>query len=771
MMISFAADAQFSSETVKKIDTIENNTAVDITLNPTNQVVIPYLNSGELVVDDGTGLQSFANGTEGQLLSITAGVLDFIDPPASSPLTTKGDIYVYDVDNQRLPVGTDGQLLSADSVETTGLKWIDPPVTTPTLVEGDLILRGATEDARLPIGLNEYLLTSDGTTASWQPAPVSTTLDTKGQIQGFSTENVAIPAPTKNGQFLVSDDTLDAGAGYTDSVTGLVSQAHFVGSLTYNTVSCGWSSTSTTFADFPANANCIPTNIIGEVAAPDTRIPAIKILNARTDGHYNVTLQGLIYSNGNGGCRFNISEDANLSDQGIVYTDGSSTFEGQVSATIKFSAGGEKTVRAISRFSPSTSSCQIFGSDTNPAKFTVTFMPDAGTLAAFQNSELTAATANELSAVIDATSGTPILVSSNYDWIDSITDQGAGNYIINYKAGIFTVAPSVVVSQELSGVTQVFAGSTSNVDIVTRSGTGGGADTKSRVKVSKQGIDVNKSQVIAGTFENIDSSDLVVVEAFSNGGQSITASVTPITFNETSDVQGVWDGDELTAPKNGIYTFAGAEQSTATSNRTIDVWLAPVSTGIYAFKKRCNQSASSTVQKFTCTVVMSTGDKAALRSDVSHTLQSAGSSHDLLITQSADYEAIVKNLYADNITECTKKYLSANIGVVTDIADLQFSLEVGKKYEVTSYFRYVPTGTDTGVLDSKDGSSVVCRNSVYSAAAQTPSPSVSCKFTATTSAMTHETISLSGGSSATGNGTNTQTHVELCKLPDTTIIN
>lgn len=41
-----------------------------------------------------------------------------------SPLTTKGDIYVYGATNTRLPVGTDGQILSADSTQSTGLKWI-----------------------------------------------------------------------------------------------------------------------------------------------------------------------------------------------------------------------------------------------------------------------------------------------------------------------------------------------------------------------------------------------------------------------------------------------------------------------------------------------------------------------------------------------------------------------------------------------------------------------------------------------------------------------
>ena len=41
-------------------------------------------------------------------------------------LSTKGDILTHDDANeQRLPVGTDGQILVADSVEAFGVKWID----------------------------------------------------------------------------------------------------------------------------------------------------------------------------------------------------------------------------------------------------------------------------------------------------------------------------------------------------------------------------------------------------------------------------------------------------------------------------------------------------------------------------------------------------------------------------------------------------------------------------------------------------------------------
>jgi hypothetical protein len=43
-----------------------------------------------------------------------------------SPLTTKGDLYTYSTTDARLGVGTNGQVLQADSAEATGLKWATP---------------------------------------------------------------------------------------------------------------------------------------------------------------------------------------------------------------------------------------------------------------------------------------------------------------------------------------------------------------------------------------------------------------------------------------------------------------------------------------------------------------------------------------------------------------------------------------------------------------------------------------------------------------------
>lgn len=51
---------------------------------------------------------------------------------SASPLTTKGDIYTFSTVDARLPVGTDGQIIVADSTTATGLKWIPNTATSIT---------------------------------------------------------------------------------------------------------------------------------------------------------------------------------------------------------------------------------------------------------------------------------------------------------------------------------------------------------------------------------------------------------------------------------------------------------------------------------------------------------------------------------------------------------------------------------------------------------------------------------------------------------------
>lgn len=67
-------------------------------------------------------------------LSINNGSLE---SSFSSPLTTKGDLFVYGTDDIRLPVGTSGQYLTPDSAQTSGLKWASLPTANNDKVKVD----------------------------------------------------------------------------------------------------------------------------------------------------------------------------------------------------------------------------------------------------------------------------------------------------------------------------------------------------------------------------------------------------------------------------------------------------------------------------------------------------------------------------------------------------------------------------------------------------------------------------------------------------------
>lgn len=235
----------FGTGTIKKIDEIKNNTGSDILLNPTDKVDIGYF-TGEKVLQstvDGELEESAVTNTTLTYLDATSSIqtqLDsktplvrilnttaplLIDAGASSdlsadrtfsitqsttstdgylsstdwntfnnksdyisPLTTNGDLLYYNSGEQRLPIDTDGKILSIQS----GLpSWIDAPSSSPTTTQGDIIQRGVTEDERLPIGTNGQVLTVNGSVANWQDATAaaSFTTVTKSSTTTLTTTN------------------------------------------------------------------------------------------------------------------------------------------------------------------------------------------------------------------------------------------------------------------------------------------------------------------------------------------------------------------------------------------------------------------------------------------------------------------------------------------------------------------------------------------------------------------------------------------------------
>lgn len=143
----------------------------------------------------------------------------------STPLTTKGDIYTRTSSaDDRLPVGTNGQVLSADSSETTGLKWVtagagdmvlasvQTNTGAKTFNSGTLKLAGATSGTTT---VNATAVA--GTTTLTLPAATDTlvgkattdtltnkTFDTAGTGNSFSINGTAITAVTGTGSVVLA---------------------------------------------------------------------------------------------------------------------------------------------------------------------------------------------------------------------------------------------------------------------------------------------------------------------------------------------------------------------------------------------------------------------------------------------------------------------------------------------------------------------------------------------------------------------------------------
>ena len=112
--------------------TITVNTALFAAGDTVN---IQNIGAGVCTITNGTATVSTAGSLalsqwEGGVLyfrsASTATFFDYVQTGATSPLTTKGDVWGYSTVDARIPVGTNNQVLTADSTQALGVKWATP---------------------------------------------------------------------------------------------------------------------------------------------------------------------------------------------------------------------------------------------------------------------------------------------------------------------------------------------------------------------------------------------------------------------------------------------------------------------------------------------------------------------------------------------------------------------------------------------------------------------------------------------------------------------
>ena len=140
-------------------------------------------------------------------------------------LTTKGDTHGFDTDNARVPIGSNTQVLTADSTEALGLKWATPS-GAPTTTKGD-ISGFSTTQSRIPIGSNFNTLQAKSSEAlglSWSPSSTSVLTTAGDMLYASSANTLARLAKGSDNQILTMNGS--ALNWETPAASGTVKHTH-----------------------------------------------------------------------------------------------------------------------------------------------------------------------------------------------------------------------------------------------------------------------------------------------------------------------------------------------------------------------------------------------------------------------------------------------------------------------------------------------------------------------------------------------------------------
>jgi len=154
-----------------------------------NEVVAKLTTKGDLLATDGSALNRLAVGTNAHVLTADSAATNGVKwalSPETDLVTTKGDLLVATAADTlaRQAVGSNGQVLVADSGVTNGVAWVDP------LSNRNVIINGAMQVAQR--GTSTASITTGGYYTADRFATFLTT-------QGTWTQTIENDAPTGSG--------------------------------------------------------------------------------------------------------------------------------------------------------------------------------------------------------------------------------------------------------------------------------------------------------------------------------------------------------------------------------------------------------------------------------------------------------------------------------------------------------------------------------------------------------------------------------------------
>ena len=327
----------------------------------------------------------------------------------------------------------------------------------------------------------------------------------------FVGENSPSLKVTSKGNVLLDSTKVDnCFLGVSDNETQKIQGAHFVGSMNFynsatNDLDCREVSASTSFI-LPDLAGCDSLGVFKNIVpAIDTTRPSFK-MNVIAGNTYKISVNDFIYRfNSVTNCETGISLDGGLTVEVLRRHNGNDTVnyeQTQSGSTYEFeaTATGEIVVQYRTRNSVA-SQCE-FMTRLGDVKLSVYAFPDSKSTIATQDVELTAKTAN-----VNVINFQPNGVIASQDYTGVVTlaaDEGVGVYR-------FDISPDFVPFSVTGCQVDTTSDSTCNynyvdadtIKIIIQNGAGGFEDRFGNFTISKN--NVNKSQTIVGTFEQIEN--------------------------------------------------------------------------------------------------------------------------------------------------------------------------------------------------------------------------------------------------------------------------